>query len=131
VIGTAGVIAYQTLDREKSNPITVQYYVVPNPIEFNITQYELSSYLGWATSIAIDASFSSNKTVSLDCHNFYLTSNGQPLKMLFIDNSTVTIQSGVALFHQLKFEVEGNETSYQLAYHGNNVNLIQSDTSVT
>jgi len=132
VVGTSGAVAYQKLNSRKGNsyPITVQYYIVPNPTEFNISQYSLSPYIGWATDMSIDASLSCNHTSSLDCHNFYLTSNGQPLKMLYVDNSTVTIQGGIPLFKQLNFQVEGNQTNYRLAYQGNNVNIIQSSTPV-
>jgi len=133
IILTGAIVAlffHTTTSAGNPVPISVHYYVIPDPSEFNITQYEVSSYHGWVTSVSIDAFFSSNKTVSFNCHNFYLTTKGKPTRMLYVDNSTINIEAGTPLFHQLNFEVEGNATSIQLAYHGSDVSIEQSSTPI-
>ena len=128
IVGAIGVIAYQML---KTSPalITVTYQAPKasfNYIDQSVAQVDYhTQYYGWTTSMTFYVNFTSTKSATLNIANFYLTYNGNTLPTISHDSGTTSITGGYINPDLFTFILEVNVTSYQLACHASNVNIVE------
>jgi flagellar basal body-associated protein FliL len=129
VIAIIGAVFYVTFYINTNNAKVTVTYEATKPSYSYLQQSEAqvtyhSQYSGWITTLTFYVNFTSTKSTTLNIANFYLINNGQTMPTLSHDSGTTSITSGYNNPDLFTFVLEGNMTSYQLAYHGNNVNII-------
>jgi len=128
VIVIIGAIFYLNNAVGSAAKITV-IYQIPKPSYSYLQQSQAqvtyhSNYSGWTTTMTFYVNFTTTKSTTVNIANFYLTSDGVALPTISHDVGTTPITSDFNNPDLFTFVLEGNVTSYQLAYHGNDVNIV-------
>lgn len=128
IVVASGVIAYQTLNTSPASVTVIAYqshvieFYYLTPSDANFTYH--TTFYGWFTGIEFNLNITTTKNTAFNLNNFYLTSNGEPLTIFHVDGGgKVALEKDYINPNVFTFYVEGNVTSYQLAYRGNNVDI--------